>query len=106
MKSMLLLIFIHCSNYIFSYAPDRKSRDPVKERAEFARLKHEHKRAMTSAKRELRKDASYLANVRLQEQEHQREERQAKYKEAMSWLQEQAHDGNMQAKAKQKKRRF
>lgn len=78
---------------------------------EMKKLQQEHKRALKSTRRELKKDAQFMANVRFEEQKSHLAERKQKIREAMAWLQGAAHEAKMEdrekakAKAKDKRKR-
>ncbi len=77
---------------------DREERDK-------ARLKHTFKKEMKGAIREIRKDASFIANVSLSEQMARDQARRAKIKSLFQGLELEQHDANMERKERAKKRR-
>ena len=66
--------------------------DPDHERAEKRKLKKLVKREAKGAARELRKDASFLLEVKEKERALREKERAEKYGKALAFLQEQEHN--------------
>jgi nucleolar protein 14 len=66
--------------------------DPDRERAEKRKLKKLVKREAKGAARELRKDASFLLEVKEKERALREKERAEKYGKALAFLQEQEHN--------------
>ena len=69
-----------------SYNPD-KHYDPNRDRAEFNKLKAEHKRERKGALRELRKDANFIARESLREKKERDSQYEKKYKRLIAEIQ-------------------
>ena len=74
------------------FSPRRCSADPDRARAERLKLKRAVAREARGAARELRKDNRFLQQEREKERDAAGAEREAKYKEAVQWLQKQEQD--------------
>lgn len=79
---------------------DRKKHAGSREQSEKQRLIHKHKKEMKGAMRELRRDATFLANVKLQESLSKDADRKRKVKELFADLASQ--EGDFQALKRQK----
>lgn len=89
-----------------SYAQGRDY-DPDRERAETKKLKRQLKREAKGAARELRKDNYFLAEEKAQETAVLEQERDEKYRKAMSFLeqQESAFKSGQLGKGRKRKKR-
>jgi len=81
--------------------------DPDRERAETKKLKKQLKREAKGAARELRKDNYFIADVKADEKAVAQQERDEKYRKAMSFLeqQESAFKSGQLGKGKKRKKR-
>lgn len=90
----------------FSFVKGRDY-DPDRERAEMKKLKKQLKREAKGAARELRKDNYFIADVKANEKAVAQQERDEKYRKAMSFLeqQESAFKSGQLGKGKKRKKR-
>ena len=70
-----------------SYNPD-KHYDPDRDRAEFSKLKAEHKRERKGALRELRKDSAFMARETLRQRKEKDAEYEKKQRRLLAAIQE------------------
>jgi nucleolar protein 14 len=81
----------HLMSCLFCSFVKGRDYDPDRERAESRKLKKLLKREAKGAARELRKDNSFLFEVKEKEKRLVEEERAEKYVKALAFLQEQEH---------------
>lgn len=83
-----------------------KHYDADKDRAQFAKLKAEHKRERKGAMRELRKDANFVAREKLRVKKQKDAAYEKKYKRLVAEIQgEEGREANAYAREKQARRR-
>jgi nucleolar protein 14 len=84
-----------------SFNPD-KHYDPDRERAEASKLRAEHKRELKGARRELRKDAQFVARESLREKKERDAAYEKKYKRLVAEIQgEEGHEAKAYEREKQ-----
>lgn len=87
------------------FDPD-KHYDADKDRAQFAKLKAEHKRERKGAMRELRKDANFMAREKLRVKKQKDTAYEKKYKRLVAEIQgEEGREANAYEREKQARRR-
>lgn len=102
-------IYLICTSLgwgVYSFVKGRDY-DPDRERAEMKKLKKQLKREAKGAARELRKDNYFIADVKAGEKAVAQQERDEKYRKAMSFLeqQESAFKSGQLGKGKKRKKR-